>query len=156
MADQVNKQIEAAETEIAEVKAEIAEVKVEIKEVTEQLKRIVTWLEGSELRGEPRAELLEREKGLRAEVQRLGKEMERLGKEMERLGTKEHDLREEKKLLMAKQQPPGVVPLLFAFIVYALSCSTSPQTILLEEGICMHCLPTNSRFVCRRSRFECD
>ena len=82
MADELDRQIKAVE-------AEIAEVKGEIKDVSEQLKLIVAQLADPELRGEPRAELLEREK--------------RLGKEMERLGTKEHDLREEK-LLIAKQQ----------------------------------------------------
>ena len=83
MADELDGQIKAVE-------AEIAEVKGEIKEVKEQLKRIVQELESSKQRGEQRPDLEAREL--------------RLGKEMERLGTKEHDLREEKKLLLAKQQ----------------------------------------------------
>ena len=79
MADALNRQIKAVEDKIAKVEGEI-------EKVAEQLERIVAQLEDPELRGEPRAELLEREK---------------------RLGKREEQLREEK-LLMAKQQPPGI------------------------------------------------
>ena len=89
MADELGGQIKAVE-------AEIAEVKDEIKKVTEQLK-LVAQLEDPVLRQEQWAVLAEREK---------------------RLGTKEHDLREEKKLLMAKQQSPGVQIIFASMTLY--------------------------------------
>ena len=78
MADELSEQIKVVE-------AKIAKVEGRIETVTEQLERIVARLEGPELRGDhpERAEVLEREKGVRAEVQRLGKELDRLRAEKE-------------------------------------------------------------------------
>jgi predicted RNase H-like nuclease (RuvC/YqgF family) len=108
MADELDVQIKAVETEIAEVKAEIAEVKVEIKEVTEQLKPIVEQLGDPKLSETKLAILAERER--------------RLGAEVQRLGTKEHDLREKEKLLMAKQQQGA-------------GCRSWPATILCARTL---------------------
>ena len=102
MADELDGQIKAVE-------AEIAEAKGEIKKVTERLERIVAWLEGPELRRDnpERAEVLEREKGVRADVQRLGKELDRLRAEKEIL-------------LMAK---------------YGVGCGSWPATILCPRTL---------------------
>jgi S1-C subfamily serine protease len=79
MADEVvNKQIEAVEAKIAKVEDEIDEVKGQLK--------LVAQLEDPVLREVRRAELVDEKKQLRV---------------------KEHDLRAEKLLLMAKVQPPG-------------------------------------------------
>ena len=99
MADDLDGQIKAVE-------AKIAKVEGEIETVTERLEELSR----------------ERRAGLVVDNERLDKEEEFLRKEMERLGTKEHDLREEKKLLMAKQQPGA-------------GCRSWPATIL-----CAHTL----------------
>ena len=82
MADELNGQIKAVE-------AKIAKVEGEIERVTERLENIVLQLADPELRGEPRTELLEREKGLRTEVHDLREEKKQLRE-------KEKDLRKEK------------------------------------------------------------
>ena len=99
MTDELNGQIKAVE-------AKIAKVEGEIEKVTEQLEHIVEHLADPELREERRPELLEDKKALRAEVQRLG--------------TKEQQLRDEKKLLMAKQQPPGVQIIFASTVLYCV------------------------------------
>ena len=83
MADELSEQIKVVE-------AKIAKVEGRIETVTEQLERIVARLEGPELSGEQRAELVEREK--------------RLGGEVHDLREKEKQLREKENLLMVKQQ----------------------------------------------------
>ena len=99
MADELDVQIKAVE-------AEIAEVKGEIKKVTEQL-------EGPELSEARLTVLAEREKGLRAEVQRLGTREQQLRKEKE-------DLRA--LLLAAKQQ-------------HGAGCRSWPATILCARTL---------------------
>ena len=85
MADELGGQIKAVEAEIAEAKGEITKVKERLEELSR-----------------------ERRAGLVVDNERLDREVAFLRAEVQRLGTKEHDLREEKKLLMAKQQPPGI------------------------------------------------
>ena len=117
MADELDGQIKAVE-------AEIAEVKNEIKKVTEQLERIVAQLADPKLSKEQWAILAEREK-------RLGTKEDRLRKEKE-------DLRAEKQLLLtAKLQPPGVVPLLFVFIVHAQPASLLAASSALCTRFCL-------------------
>ena len=126
MADELDVQIKAVEVKITKVEGEI-------DDVSEQLKRIVTRLDNPELRGEQRAELLEREKQLRAEKDRLGKKEDRLRKEKELL-------------LTAKQQPPGVVPLLFVFIVNAQLASLVAASSALCTRFCLLSLALASRY----------
>ena len=124
MTDELDGEIEA-------VKVKIAEVEGEIEKVTKQLERIVEQLESSKQRGEQRPDLEAREL--------------RLGKEMERLGTKEHDLREKEKLLIAKQQQGA-------------GCRSWPATILsarlysgsLLRVVVLPCaLNKNDEYLCR-------
>ena len=82
MADELNEQIKVVE-------AKIAKVEGRIETVTERLEELSR----------------ERRAGLVVDNERLDREEAFLRAEVQRLGTKEHDLREEKKLLMAKQQP---------------------------------------------------
>ena len=104
--------------QIEAVKAEIAKVEADIEKVIE---RIDSRLEGPEML----AILVEREKGLR---------------------TREADLRGEKWfLLTAKLQPPGVVPLLFVFIVHAQPASLVAASSALCTRFCLLSLALASR-----------
>ena len=107
------------DVQIKTVEAEITKVVREIEEVKEQLKPFVARLAGGGLPGELRDELLE--------------ERKRLDTEKQRLGTKEELLRKKELLLTAKLLPPGVVPLLFVFIVYA-----SLRPFWLQAVPCAH------------------
>ena len=114
------------------VAAEITKVGGEIDEVVGQLK-LVDQLEDPELREVRRAELLEEKK-------RLGKEKEQLRKEKE-------DLRAEKQLLLTAQlQPPGVVPLLFVFIVHAQPASLLAASSALCTRFCLLSLALASHY----------
>ena len=99
MADDLDGQIKAVE-------AKLAKVEGEIETVTERLEELSR----------------ERRAGLVVDNERLDKEEEFLRKEMERLGTKEHDLREKEKLLIAKQQQGA-------------GCRSWPATILCARTL---------------------
>ena len=118
MGDELDGQINAFEAEIAKVVREIEEVKAE-------LKIVVALLADLTLPAERRTELVARE-------QRLGKEKE--------------DLRAEKQLLLtAKLLPPGVVPLLFVFIVHAQPASLLAASSALCTRFCLLSLALASR-----------
>ena len=116
MVHELDVQIDVVEGKITKVEGEIDEVKGQLK--------LVDQLEVPELREVRRAELLE---------------------EMKRLGTKEEQLRKEKEdlraketlLLTAKLQPPGVVPLLFVFIVHAQPASLQAASSALCTRFCL-------------------
>ena len=116
MADELDGQIKAVEVKITKVEGEIDEVNEQLKLVAQQ--------EDPELRKVRRAELLEEKKQLRAKEAQLRKEKE--------------DLRAEKQLLLtAKLLPPGVVPLLFVFIVNAQLASLVAARSALCTRFCL-------------------
>ena len=105
--------------QIEALEAKIAKVEAELEKVIE---RIDSRLDGPEML----AILVEREKGLR---------------------TREADLRGEKRfLLTAKLQRPGVVPLLFVFIVHAQPASLLAASSALCTRFCLLSLALASRY----------
>ena len=106
------------------VKAEITKVEAEIDEVKGQLKLVDQQLEENERLG--------------TKDERLSMKGEQLLAEKDRLGVKEDRLRAEKQLLLtAKLQPPGVVPLLFVFIVHAQLASLVAASSALCTRFCL-------------------
>ena len=123
MADKLDGQIKAVEVKITKVEGEIDEVKGQLK--------LVAQLEDPELREVQRAELLEEKK--------------RLGTKEEQLRAKEDRLRAEKQLLLTAK-PPGVVPLLFVFIVHAQPASLLAASSALCTRFCLLSLALASRY----------
>ena len=117
--------IDVVEGKITKVEGEIDEVKGQLKLVDQQL---------------------EENKRLGTKDERLSTKEAQLRKEKEQLRKEKEDLRAEKQLLLtAKLLPPGVVPLLFVFIVHAQPASLLAASSTLCTRFCLLYLALASR-----------